>query len=400
MHNDREMPQFQTGTVLLISFSHLMHDTYSSFLAPLLPLLIEKLGFSYALAGFLPAAQRLPSLINPWLGVLADKIRLRYFVIFAPAVTAISMSLLGSAPSYPVLVVLLAISGLSASCFHVPSPVMIRQIAGKQVGKGMSFFMFGGELARTVGPLLVVGAVSLWGVEGTYRLIPLGVLASIFLYITFKDTSVQQHIPADTQVTGLVQTVRNLLPLFAGLTGLSICMGGLKALMISFLPSYLTTTGFSVSLAGIALAVHQGGGVLGVLTAGALSDYLGRKFILLVVALAVPPLTWIFLLNPGILAFPILAVLGFFLLSTGPVMLAIVQESKSDRPAYVNGIYMMINFVVSSSVTIGIGVLSDWIGLESTFWLSTLWFFGTIPCLFLLPGKFHLPGFVVRKISH
>jgi hypothetical protein len=56
--------------------------------------------------------------------------------------------------------------------------------------------------------------------------------------------------------------------------------------------------------------------------------------------------------------------------------------------------------VVSSSVTIGIGVLSDWIGLESTFWLSTLWFFGTIPCLLLLPGKFHLPGFAVRKISH
>ena len=45
--------KFQTGGVLLISTAHLVHDTFSSFLAPLLPLLIEKLGISYAMAGML-----------------------------------------------------------------------------------------------------------------------------------------------------------------------------------------------------------------------------------------------------------------------------------------------------------------------------------------------------------
>jgi FSR family fosmidomycin resistance protein-like MFS transporter len=34
---------FQTGKILALSIGHFIHDVYSSFLAPLLPLLIEKL---------------------------------------------------------------------------------------------------------------------------------------------------------------------------------------------------------------------------------------------------------------------------------------------------------------------------------------------------------------------
>ena len=96
MKNPADARKFQTGNVVLIAFSHLIHDIYGSFLAPILPLLIEKLGFSYTLAGFLAVAQRFPSLLNPLLGVIADRTSVRYFLIIAPTVTAISMSLLGS----------------------------------------------------------------------------------------------------------------------------------------------------------------------------------------------------------------------------------------------------------------------------------------------------------------
>jgi hypothetical protein len=37
---------FQTGKILALSIGHFIHDVYSSFLAPLLPLLIEKLSMS------------------------------------------------------------------------------------------------------------------------------------------------------------------------------------------------------------------------------------------------------------------------------------------------------------------------------------------------------------------
>ncbi len=208
--------KFQTGTVVLIAFSHLIQDVYAAFLAPLLPLLIEKLGFSYALAGFLTAALNLPSLINPWLGALADRLRLRYFVIISPAVTAVSMSLLGLAPSYAMLLVLLTIAGIGSACYHVPTPVMITRIAGTQVGKGMSFYMFGGELARTIGPLVIVGAVSAWGLEATYRLIIPGIFCvNLPVFERYNMLVIIMLHPNGIHTVSLRQTFYTLLPLFS-----------------------------------------------------------------------------------------------------------------------------------------------------------------------------------------
>jgi FSR family fosmidomycin resistance protein-like MFS transporter len=170
---------FQTGNIITISIAHLVHDTYSSFLAPLLPLLIEKFSITYSLAGLFTVFQRLPSLLNPIIGLLADKLAVRYFLIAAPAITSISMSLLGAAPSYYAAAVLLLIAGLGSALFHTPAPVMVRRISGTKIGRGMSVFMFAAEFARTLGPLLALGAVSYWSLEETYKLIPIGLSSKI-----------------------------------------------------------------------------------------------------------------------------------------------------------------------------------------------------------------------------
>ena len=64
---------FQTGKILALSIAHFIHDVYSSFLAPLLPLLIEKLSLSLTQAGFLSTVMQIPALLNPYIGVLADR---------------------------------------------------------------------------------------------------------------------------------------------------------------------------------------------------------------------------------------------------------------------------------------------------------------------------------------
>jgi FSR family fosmidomycin resistance protein-like MFS transporter len=82
--------KFQSARVVLISFGHLVHDTYTSFLSPLLPLLIEKFSLSYSMAGLLGLIQRLPNLVNPFLGLLADKMGMRWLVILSPSLTAVA----------------------------------------------------------------------------------------------------------------------------------------------------------------------------------------------------------------------------------------------------------------------------------------------------------------------
>src|SRR5512136_869954 len=115
---------FQTDQALVIAAGHLTHDIFTSFLAPLLPLIIQKLGLSLTLAGSLASFQQLPGLINPLLGMIADRGSLRWLAILAPTVTAVSMSLIGLAPSYTALVILLLVTGISTAFWHVPMPVV------------------------------------------------------------------------------------------------------------------------------------------------------------------------------------------------------------------------------------------------------------------------------------
>ena len=106
-HAPHKTGEFQTGKILALSIGHFVHDVYSSFLSPLLPLLIDKLSMSLTQAGFLSTIMQIPALLNPYIGILADRISVRYFVILAPALTAIPMSLIGMAPSYSILLILL-----------------------------------------------------------------------------------------------------------------------------------------------------------------------------------------------------------------------------------------------------------------------------------------------------
>ena len=358
---------FQTGNVLLISTAHLVHDIYSSFLAPILPLLIEKLQITYTAAGFLTVVQRAPSLLNPLMGLLADKIRVRYLLILAPAITSISMSFLGMAPNYGILVLLLLSMGIGAMCFHVPGPVMIKAVSGDRMGKGMSFYMLGGEAARAIGPLVILGAVSIWGLEGTWKLIPFGLLASVVLFFRFRKMVFHREHTGGVDRTGVRATLKGFLPFFIILAGYTISRALIRSTLMIFLPTYLTSRGGNLWFAGISLSALELTGAIGTFWGGGLSDRLGRRKMLLIVSAVSPVLGWIFLLSRGWLSIVVLLLLGFFLISAGPVVLALVQDVKSDRPAFMNSIYMTLNFLGSAGTALLVGWGSDHFGMEMTF---------------------------------
>ena len=138
----KEAAKFKRGNIILISLTHHLHDIYSSFLAPLRPLLIEKFELTYSLSALWDIIIRIPWFLNPLFGIIAEKTAARYIVIFTPAVTAIAMSLLGVAPTFAAISILLFVAGISSGMFHVPTPVMVQQLSGKFVGKGMSYYMF------------------------------------------------------------------------------------------------------------------------------------------------------------------------------------------------------------------------------------------------------------------
>ena len=381
---------FQTGQVLTIAGGHLIHDTFTSFLAPLLPLIIQRLGLSLTLAGALAAIQQLPSLINPFLGLLADRGSLRWFAILAPTVTAVTMSAIGLAPSYTALVILLLVAGVSTALWHVPTPVMIARVSGRQVGQGMSFFMVGGELARTVGPLLAVGAVSWWGLEGIWRLAPLAMAASAVLYWRTRDIGSAR--PVARADGSFAQTWLQLRRVLLPIAGILIARGFMLAALTTFLPTFLASEGASLQQAGGALSILELAGAAGVLTSGTVSDRLGRRGVLAIVLLVAPVLMLAFLAVRGWATLPLLLALGFTTLSVNPVMMALVQEYGRDHPATANGLFMAISFTGQSLIIILVGAMADRWGLRTTYqWCALLGFAGIAFVLMLPKRSTHQP---------
>ncbi|MGB5750008.1 MAG: MFS transporter [Desulfobacterales bacterium] len=376
---------FQTGKILALSVAHFIHDVYSSFLAPLLPLLIEKLSMSLTQAGFLSTVMQIPALLNPYIGVMADRISVRYFVILAPALTAVPMSLIGMAPSYGVLLILLFITGVSVSIFHVPAPVMISDLSAARKGRGMSFFMTGGELARSLGPLVAVAAVSVFGLEDFYPVMIFGLLSTVWLYFKFRTTPVRKV--SSKRKFSILETWRSLSYILLPLAAILVTRGFMHASMTAFLPTYVKMQTGNLWLAGIALTLFEAAGVAGVLAAGSISDWFGRRKTLLISLLGAPLFLFIFTLSGGWLRVASLILTGFTLLSTTPVMLALVQENARQTPAAANGLFMMISFIARSAVVVVVGFIADRIGLNTTYLISAAIGLIGLPFVLMLPKK-------------
>ena len=309
---------FQTDRVMTIAGGHFIHDTYSAFIPPLLPLIRDSLSINNTLAGSLAIVAQIPSILNPFIGYLADRVSVRYFVIMAPAITGTAMSLMGLANSYVALVMLLLAGGVSIAAFHAPAPAMIGRISGKQVGKGMSFFMASGELGRTMGPLAVAGGIELFGVGGLWRLAIVGWIVTAILFVRLRDVAARPNIAKGAMNDFWSRAGRFFLPLALLMLFRNFMMAGLT----TYLPIYMTDeVAASLWLANGALTILEAAGVVGALFAGTWSDRFGRKRMLITLLSISPFVMLAFIYAPGWWKVPLLILLGLTAISPSPVIM-------------------------------------------------------------------------------
>ena len=375
---------FQAEQVVTIAGGHFIHDAYSAFLAPLLPLIIEKLSLTLTAAGSMSAFMQFPAILTPFIGHLSDKYNLRYLVIYAPGLAATMMSAIGYAPNYGFLVLLLTLAGFASAFFHAPAPAMVAQISGKRVGKGMSWFMAGGELARTIGPIIAVWAVSSWTLEGMFRVAVVGWLSSAILFWRLRS------IPITARKNGSLQSILpKLRTFFLPVFIITFFRMFMTVCMTSYLPTFMSQNGATLILAGGSLSILELAGIVGALSGGTLSDKLGRKPLLMGITILAPLLMIIFLNISGWLIVPILLAYGFVSISAGPVLLALIQDHFPENRAVSNGLYISMNFLLNSLVVILVGMAGDAFGLHTAFWMSA------ILSLFGLSGIIMLPAEVL-----
>ena len=363
-----ETDDFSSRYVGSIALAHGIHDLYSGFLPPLLPILIEKFSLSNLGGGSLTLFFSLPSLLQPVIGAFADRRNLKIMVSLAPFITGVVMTLLGLTASPVIMMVMLVFAGLSSASLHAIGPALNSKHAGKKLGKGMSFWVNAGTLGYALGALLLVSAYDLVGLSGLPILAILGAIASVLIWFGLKgaDTSAaasrtQKHTPKDWG---------NILKIMLPIVFIIATRAMMTAMLSTYFPAFLRERGASTWISGAGMTLILIAGVFGSQIVGNLSDKFNRIKILAIITIALFSFMMMFLRTDNWLQIPVLLLIGFFEIAALPVLMALVQESFSGDRAFINGLFLSINFVGTSLAVPLVGRLADLYNFETAFRLA------------------------------
>ena len=179
--------------ILLLSLGHLSCDLNSHALPALLPYLAAAHGFDYQTCGFLAFAySAVASLVQPGLGLLADRIARGWFIPLGILMAATGIGATGFLSNEYAMFLSLVVGGIGAAVFHPEAARYANIVSGDRKGVGLSIFSVGGNGGMLMGPVIVmlaVGGVPMgdftlggFGLHGTAAFCLLGLVMASLLF--------------------------------------------------------------------------------------------------------------------------------------------------------------------------------------------------------------------------
>ena len=147
-----------------LTLVHFTGDFYTSFINPLFPVFVDKLGLTLTQIGIIAGiVDLLAFVIQPTIGYLADRFQTRAFIFIGLLLPIVFIPLSGIAPNFGVLLLCVGLGAIGSSMFHPSVTGMVPVYAGTKAGFSMSIFVTGGILAFGLGPLFITWYVAFFG---------------------------------------------------------------------------------------------------------------------------------------------------------------------------------------------------------------------------------------------
>lgn len=347
-----------------------MNDGYGSFFAPLLPLLIDRLDLSLAMAGIMGTTRILiNSFTQPIFGQIVDRMDRPFLVAVGPVLTICAMSLIGTVTTSTQLFLVLIVGGIGTALFHPAAATLVRgaKSAGNH-GIVMAFFSAGGTMGAAAAPVLIIPFIAAYGAARTPLLIIPG-LAIILVFALFM----RHNLPVREEKSQERMRIKNFPRPLVVLWGIIVLRGMAGVTFANFLAVLVTDKGGSHFVGGAAISIFLITGALGGLLAGRLSDRVGRKVVIFTTILLTTPFLLIFLHGPAWTMLPSLALAGLFLFSSTPVGIVAAQEILPGKSGLVSGIVMGMAWGVAGLTLMPVGFLAERYGLISVMtWIALL----------------------------
>lgn len=354
--------------------AHAVDDLYQGLIPASVPYFVLDRHYSYLAASGLTLAATLGSSVpQPFIGLAVDRFRLGALAAAGVAVAGLGAGLCGLAGPYPLVWLLILLSGAGVAMFHPAAGRSAREAAGESTS-AMSVFAAGGSVGFFLAPVLATPALSALGVGATALFIPPALLAG---YALLRN-HVRNRASAATSGAGVAEVSGAVAAgpdradqwgPFAALTGVEVVRSIAFFGVNTFIELYwLRTLHSSRALAGTALACFLVGGVLGTLAGGRIADRIGAvRAVRLGSALAVPALVAL-RLCPGTLApLALAAAAGFALNIPFAVLVKLGQDYLPGRPGTAAGVTLGLGVSIGGLASPALGAIAEAHGPQGVF---------------------------------
>ena len=356
------------AVILAVSFCHLLNDVMQSLLAALYPMLKSDYALDFWQVGLLTMAfQVTASLLQPLIGMVADKRPMPYSLSAGMGSTLVGLVLLASASAYPLLLAGAMLIGFGSAVFHPEASRVARLASGGRYGLAQSLFQVGGNFGSALGPLLAAFVVVPRG-QGSVAWFSLAALVGMLVlwrvgnwYSRYNAAnSSRQH-----SAMGALLEKRTVVVALVVLAILTFSKHIYMASITSYYTFYLIHKfDVTVQVSQILLFVFLSGAAVGTILGGPIGDRVGAKTVIWFSILGVLPFT---LMLPYVnLQWTVVlsGLIGLIIASAFPAIVVFAQELVPGRVGMVAGIFFGFAFGMGGIAAAVLGVVADYKGIE------------------------------------
>jgi len=368
-----------------LTLVHFTGDFYSSFISPLYPLFIQKMGLSLAQVGIISGVARLLAfIVQPSVGYMADRYSTRHFILIGVLMPVIFIPLSGITPGFRTLLVVVTLGSIGSSMFHPSVTGLVPVYAGNQTGFAMSVFNTGGTFAFGVGPLFITWYAGRFGLGALPFTMVLGLMAAWYLYWTVP-------VPQSEGLRklgfwgSLKESLGSVWKTIVCIWLVMVIRAVAGQSFLTFMSVYYVEKGFSVFSAGSLFSLFTVAGTVSGLTAGHLADRIGFKPVFIFAHALMSPMLILFLSLQGRWVYLGAIMAGALVLATLPLGVAMAQILAPKGKSMVASLMMGFAFGLGGIIAPLVGKLADIYSIHSVLMGVSFLPLLSLPLIFTFP---------------
>ena len=355
-----------------ISVSHMLNDLIQSLLPAIYPILKSSFHLDFGQIGLLTLTFQLTaSLLQPLVGNFTDRRPQPFSLVVGMGFTLVGLLTLSRADSYPVLLLAAALVGMGSSVFHPESSRVARLASGGRHGLAQSVFQVGGNAGTALGPLLAAFIVVPFGQPSIAWFSMVALLAMVILFTIgrwYRAKLADMRARPRAAETGSLVSKRRIVISLAILIMLIFSKDFYVASLTNYFTFYLISK-FQVSVqdAQIYLFVFLGSLAVGTVLGGAVSDKIGRRYVIWGSILGVLPFTLAMPFANLFWTAVLSVIIGLVIASAFSSILVYATELVPGRVGTIAGLFFGLSFGMAGLGAALLGQLADVTSIETVY---------------------------------